>query len=428
MEQPLTFKDSNGVIEDVSSLNSDKLTKGKQLAKLIYALMGVGLLFPWNAFLTAIDYLEILYPDKHADRTFTVVYMPINVLVLVLIIHFNALIKGRTRVIASFVGYTITMIVVPVLDASFVRKGDDGEEKGTDFTFALTCLAVAMAGLCDGLGQGALFGETARLTPEFTQALVQGTALSGIAASFLRIITKASMDSNERGSAMLYFSISVLFTFTCTILYSFYLPQIPYIKHNLERVDSVEFVLQTQSVRSIEDGQVIFPLANYKSNFRYLTVFQKVWKEALSLVVIYVITLSIFPGVLAEDIESEALGSWYPILLIALFNFADFVGKSMPPFNFLSQTWLILICSISRIFFVPIYAISAHYKMVDWWFFIWTFLLGVSNGYLTDLAMMAAPLKVKQAALQEIVGNVMVLGLVTGLLIGAILGWVWVWV
>jgi equilibrative nucleoside transporter 1/2/3 len=42
------------------------------------------------------------------------------------------------------------------------------------------------------------------------------------------------------------------------------------------------------------------------------------------------VTLSIFPGVLAEDVHSAQLGSWYPIWLIAAFNLADAAGKAAP--------------------------------------------------------------------------------------------------
>lgn len=41
------------------------------------------------------------------------------------------------------------------------------------------------------------------------------------------------------------------------------------------------------------------------------------------------VTLSIFPGVLAEDLFSARLGDWYPVLLIALYNVADWAGKAL---------------------------------------------------------------------------------------------------
>ena len=42
---------------------------------------------------------------------------------------------------------------------------------------------------------------------------------------------------------------------------------------------------------------------------------------------VYWVTLSIFPGVLAEDLRSEALGDWLGVLLIFTFNLADMLAK-----------------------------------------------------------------------------------------------------
>ena len=52
-----------------------------------------------------------------------------------------------------------------------------------DSTSALGAILflVALCGFADGVCQGALFGEAARLPPRYTQALVGGTAISGVA-------------------------------------------------------------------------------------------------------------------------------------------------------------------------------------------------------------------------------------------------------
>lgn len=47
------------------------------------------------------------------------------------------------------------------------------------WALAAVLLLVALCGVCDGLAQGALFGEVALLPPRYTQALVAGTAVSG---------------------------------------------------------------------------------------------------------------------------------------------------------------------------------------------------------------------------------------------------------
>jgi equilibrative nucleoside transporter 1/2/3 len=31
-------------------------------------VLGAGILFPWNAYITAVDYFEVLYPGRHIDR------------------------------------------------------------------------------------------------------------------------------------------------------------------------------------------------------------------------------------------------------------------------------------------------------------------------------------------------------------------------
>ena len=40
-------------------------------------------------------------------------------------------------------------------------------------------------------------------------------------------------------------------------------------------------------------------------------------------------TLSVFPGYIAEDVHSELLKDWFHVPLIAAFNMLDLVGKSM---------------------------------------------------------------------------------------------------
>lgn len=45
-----------------------------------------------------------------------------------------------------------------------------------------------------------------------------------------------------------------------------------------------------------------------------VSALRSVWRLAAALVVIYSVTLAIFPGVLAEDVKSQQLGSWCAML------------------------------------------------------------------------------------------------------------------
>lgn len=64
---------------------------------------------------------------------------------------------------------------------------------------------------------------------------------------------------------------------------------------------------------------------------RYV-VARVIWADMLSIAVTYFITLCLFPG-LESEIRHCVLGEWLPILLMAVFNLSDFVGKvgAAPP-------------------------------------------------------------------------------------------------
>jgi len=51
-----------------------------------------------------------------------------------------------------------------------------------------------------------------------------------------------------------------------------------------------------------------------------------VWPYMAFICIVYFVTLSLFPGIESE-IVSCRLGSWMPVVLIAVFNLFDFIGK-----------------------------------------------------------------------------------------------------
>ena len=85
-------------------------------------------------------------------------YLPVNLVVLALLIRFHSRVRPAARVAAGFAGYTAALICAPLLDLAPDSAG----------TLGATLLLVAATGACDGLAQGALFGEAALLPPAFT--------------------------------------------------------------------------------------------------------------------------------------------------------------------------------------------------------------------------------------------------------------------
>ena len=150
----------------------------------------------------------------------------------------------------------------------------------------------------------------------------------------------------------------------------------------------------------------------------------------------YAVTLSIFPGVLAEDVASDALGDWYPVALITAFNAADVAGKALPGRIPAAGEWLgsrprvlAMMCG-ARVLFVPAFLATTRAAGVQALSrseapcVLLTVALGFTNGWYSSAAMMAAP-KVVEKRLAESCGTVMVFFLLSGLATGAVCGWLW---
>ena len=116
----------------------------------------------------------------------------------------------------------------------------------------------------------------------------------------------------------------------------------------------------------------------------------------------------------------------FPVLLFTLFNFADLAGKSLPMWGALvtSDHGVILQLAVARLVFVPAFALATWLNAGPWLVCVLAALLGMSNGYVTALAMMAAPVGLHGDE-AVMAGQILVFCLVLGLSIGAGCGFLW---
>lgn len=143
---------------------------------------------------------------------------------------------------------------------------------------------------------------------------------------------------------------------------------------------------------------------------------------------IYAITLSIFPGYLAEDVESKILQDWYPILLMTTYNASDMLGKSLTGIYVLRSIGKAAWGSIARLLFYPLFAACLHgpkWLRSEFPVIFLTGMLGLTNGYLTSALMILASKSVPGEE-AETAGFVMALFLAVGLTTGSIIGWFWI--
>lgn len=157
-------------------------------------------------------------------------------------------------------------------------------------------------------------------------------------------------------------------------------------------------------------------------------VARKVKWPAFGIFIIYTVTLSIFPGFIAENLQSKFLQDWYPILLITVYNVADLVGKSLTAVYVVESISKATWASLSRLLFYPLFTACLHgpiWLKTEIPIVVLTFMLGLTNGYLTSVMMILVPksVPVSEAELSAIV---MVVFLGIGLVSGSVVGWFWI--
>lgn len=152
-----------------------------KVAYVIHFLLGAGNLLPWNAFITAVDYFQNLYPDKHITRVFSVVYMSSSLAVLVVVVGLGGWSRKmtfRSRMNLGYAMFVVSLMVAPVMDWTW--RGAEAKARTSDGAYVITVLSVMICGLADGLIAGSLIGSVGRLPKQYMQAVFAGNASAGM--------------------------------------------------------------------------------------------------------------------------------------------------------------------------------------------------------------------------------------------------------
>ncbi|KZV27446.1 equilibrative nucleotide transporter 8 [Dorcoceras hygrometricum] len=334
-----------------------------------------------------------------------------SLLVLILLLSwdiFRNSLSLRFRMNLGFSMLVLSLMVTPIMGWSWRRNG---RMLCSDAAFDMVVASVFVCGIGDGLVGGSLVGSAGQLPKQYMQAIFAGTASSGVMISTLRIITKASLPQTPRGlktSAQFYFIVSSVILLICLICCNL-LCKLRVMQHHYT---------------NLQDG---FPPPGL-SRPRFLRILTKIRWPGFGIFMIYTVTLSIFPGFLAENLESKILRDWYPVMLIATYNLSDFVGKSLTGIYVMGgiskATWGCML----RILFYPLFI--ACFRGPEWLrteapVVVLTVMLGLTNGYLTSVIMILTP-KVVSPQESEVAAIVMSVMLGLGLAAGSVMGWFWI--
>eukprot|EP00256_Glycine_max_P069963 XP_025984558.1 equilibrative nucleotide transporter 3 [Glycine max] len=246
-------------------------------------------------------------------------------------------------------------------------------------------------GIADAHTQGGMVGDLSYMLPEFIQSFLAGLAASGVLTSALRLITKAAFEKTKNGlrkgastdhlsfypaPAVMFFAISTFFELLCVLLYSFVFPKLAIVKY-------------------------------YRS---------KAASEG---------SKTVSADLAAGGIQIPSGGVQYALVLIAMYNVCDLIGRYIPLLKFLKveSRKKLTTAIVSRLLFVPAFYFTAKYGTQGWMIMLTCF-LGLSNGYFTVCVLTSAP-KGYKGPEQNALGNLLVLFLLGGIFAGVTLDWLW---
>ncbi|XP_036097287.1 equilibrative nucleoside transporter 4 isoform X1 [Molossus molossus] len=419
-------------------------------------LAGVGFLLPYNSFITDVDYLHHKFPGTSIVFDMSLTYI---LVALVAVLLNNALVERlslHTRITAGYLLASGPLLFISICDLWL-------QLFSWDQAYAVNLAAVGTVAFGCTVQQSSFYGYTGMLPKRYTQGVMTGESTAGVMVSLSRILTKLLLP-DERTSTLIFFLVSAGLELLCFLLHllvrrsRFVLhhtgrprdsrPGHPagYCAHHDVAAGDVCFENQGPAPPSsgspkdspaheVTGGRGAYmrfdvPPPRVRQGWpsfralllhRYL-VARVIWADMLSIAVTYFITLCLFPG-LESEIRHCVLGEWLPILIMAVFNLSDFVGKILAA---LPMDWRgphLLACSCLRVVFIPLFILCVYPSGTPTlrhpaWPCVFSLLMGISNGYFGSVPMILAAGKVGPKQ-RELAGNTMTVSYMTGLTLGS---------
>uniref|UniRef100_A0A7I4YSZ4 Equilibrative nucleoside transporter domain containing protein n=2 Tax=Haemonchus contortus TaxID=6289 RepID=A0A7I4YSZ4_HAECO len=391
---------------------------------LIIMLHGIGVLIPWNMFITIAPqyYVDYWFTMQDGNKT-TYAKSFMNALgitsqlpnFLMGMLNLAQIVGGSLMLRISGTLF-INCVNVAVIIALVVLQ-DPSEEAMTWFYYVTLTIVVILNG-SNGLYQNSVFGLTADFPAAYTNAIVVGNNICGTFISILSIATNLAFITDSKSVALTYFSITLAVLIVC-ILSLFYLTQVEFYKY---------YVNKGKQARIAEH-------ATRPSLRQFCETFKGCWMQLLSVFLVFFVTLAVFPAVLAGTTPNRKGEPWnsdipkdiYLGLTVFLnFNLLAAIGSTTANFVQIPGPNYILFPVLLRLLFIP-YFMLCNYNVDDrvmpvlfenqWFFIIGNAIMAFTSGYFSSLAMMYAP-RVVHSSLSKTAGMAAAAILVTGVFCG----------
>ncbi|XP_055682994.1 equilibrative nucleoside transporter 2 [Lutzomyia longipalpis] len=403
---------------------------------MIFYLLGMTTLLPWNFFITAENYWMFKFRNVTGNdsdvltpiqRTFTSDLSVSSAVPNTVFLILNAFLSHRISLQIRMLGSMGIIFVLFIFTTVFVEVDTDSWQRPF---FAITITTVVVMNIAAAILSGGLFGIAGQFPSEYMTAVVSGQALGGIFAALCEIIS-LTFGASPNTTALVYFSIAIVVMIISLATY-FLMSRTLFFKYYTHTA--------SRAPRRLQDETRLLGESPSSPDFRI--ILRKIWLYGFSEWFVFVVTLSVYPAVTVL-VHSENHGNghlWNDVFFTTvvnylIFNSGDYLGRIIAglfewPVN---RPRLVAFATILRAAFVPFFLmcnstprsnlpILVHSDAV---FIALMCVFALSNGYIANIAFLCAP-KVVAPHEKEVAASMMAAFLGIGLAFGSGLGLIFV--
>ncbi|XP_042691346.1 equilibrative nucleoside transporter 1 [Centrocercus urophasianus] len=424
---------------------------------LIFFILGLGTLLPWNFFMTARQYFidrladpqntsclsnqtsmgtasELSYLQSMFDNFMTLCSMVPLLIFTCLNSFIHQRIPQQIRISGSLVAIGLVFLITAIMVKVTMEP--------LPF-FVFTMISIVFINSFGAMLQGSLFGLAGLLPASYTAPIMSGQGLAGIFAALAMIIS-ISIGAQQPESYIGYFTTACVAILLAVVSYIL-LPRMDFFRYYSMK-DKTEYCVYNAELETKRDlikkdepngmeqnNSKIIPVHNPDEKPSVISIFKKLWVMAVSVCLVFTVTIGVFPSITAK--VSTTLGKenkwdlyFISVSCFLIFNVFDWTGRSLTALF----TWpgkdscLLPVMVVLRVIFIPLFMLCNvqprnHLPVIfshDAWYIIFMIFFSISNGYLASLCMCFGPKKVL-AHEAETAGAVMAFFLTLGLALGA---------
>jgi len=399
------------------------------LVWIVFYMLGMTTLLPWNFFIAVNDYWNYKFRDVENNSTshtklqkeFTS-YLAIasnipNATFVILNVFYGQRFKLNLRLIGA-----LSLMATLFVGVLIMTRIDS--DQWQQWFLGSTLIMVVFLNICTAIFQGGLIGVAGKFPPNYMGGMMAGQALGGIFPALVNIFVIA-MNVTPINLGFYCFLVAFIFVIFSLVAYCAIQTTNFFMFHagtgdNPESQDAVRGVIGFVELKSI---------------------LEKCWKYVLSVFFIFFTSLSVFPSVIVlitsqySDNPDDVWANIYftPVTCFLLFNTGDYLGRILASWIRLpgegscgQNTTLVL--SICRIVFIPLFMLCNAAPTVrnlpvifktDADYYALMVIFSVSNGYLGNLCMMMGPKASSDKEEQEMIASLLVAVLVLGIGLGS---------